>query len=132
MAKQKPAKQKKNKPNLNRPAPRPVVHLDYLRVYHEVLKHEEILDYELDDIFNATIKVLETNLVDKKLSQQPDGYNIEVLVSLVMEELVDKPKALEEALKDPSLRHIYEDIKGVKVSAETLKFTGRLKVDAAA
>lgn len=132
MAKQKPAKQKKNKPNLNRPAPRPVVHLDYLRVYHEVLKHEEILDYELDDIFNATIKVLETNLVDKKLSQQPDGYNIEVLVSLVMEELVDKPKALEEALKDPSLKHIYEDIKGVKVSAETLKFTGRLKVDAAA
>lgn len=93
MAKTKPAKQKKNKPNLNRPAPRPVVHLDYLRVYHEVLKHEEILDYELDDIFNATIKVLETNLVDKKLSQQPDGYNIEVLVSLVMEELVDKPTA---------------------------------------
>lgn len=132
MAKQKPAKQKKNKPNLNRPAPRPVVHLDYLRVYHEVLKHEEILDYDLDKIFDATIKVLETNLVDKKLSQRPDGYNIEVLVSLVMEELVDKPKALEEALKEPALKHIYDDITGVEDNAETLKFIGRMQVDAAA
>lgn len=121
MASKKPAKQKKVKVNLNKPAPRPVVHLEYLRVYHEVLKHEEVLDYDLDDIFNATIKVLEANLVDKKLSQQPDGYDVEVLVSLVMEELVDRPKALNEALKDPSLRSIYEDVTGLKVDPQTLK-----------
>lgn len=121
MASKKPAKQKKVKVNLNKPAPRPVVHLEYLRVYHEVLKHEEVLDYDLDDIFNATIKVLEANLVDKKLSQQPDGYDVEVLVSLVMEELVDRPKALNEALKDPSLRRIYEDVTGLKVDPQTLK-----------
>lgn len=112
MAKQKPAKQKKTKPNLNRPAPRPVVHLDYLRVYHEVLKHEEVLDYDLDKIFDATIKVLETNLIDKKLSQKPDGYNIEVLVSLVMEELVDKPTAeihdLTEQLERSKLAHNFD------------------------
>lgn len=96
MAGKKPAKQKKVKANLNKPAPRPVVHLDYLRVYHEVLKHEEVLDYDLDLIFDATIKVLQDNLADKKLSQQPDGYNVEVLVSLVMEELVDNTVSLED------------------------------------
>ena len=96
----KPAKQNKVKRNLNKPAPKPVVHLDYLRVYHEVLKHEEVLDYDLDDIFNATIKVLEENLVDKKLSQQPNGYDVEVLVSLVMEELVDNTVSLEDVAKE--------------------------------
>ena len=38
--------------------------------------------------------MLEENLVDKKLSQEPNGYNIEVLVSLVMEELVDNHNPL--------------------------------------
>lgn len=116
MAAKKPAKQNKVKRNLNKPAPRPVVHLDYLRVYHEVLKHEEVLDIDLDVIFQGTIKVLEENLVDKKLSQEPNGYDVEVLVSLVMEELVDKRK--------PALSAIYEELTGMEIDPITNKFTG--------
>lgn len=125
MASKKPAKQKKVKVNLNKPAPRPVVHLDYLRVYHEVLKHEEVLDYDLDVIFDATIKVLETNLVDKKLSQQPNGYDVEVLVSLVMEELVDKTVSLEEVAREMASELGFAG--DVKLVAEALRFAGHQK-----
>lgn len=125
MASKKPAKQKKVKANLNKPGPRPVVHLDYLRVYHEVLKHEEVLDYDLDVIFDATIKVLETNLVDKKLSQQPNGYDVEVLVSLVMEELVDKTVSLEEVAREMASELGFAG--DIKLVAEALRFAGRQK-----
>lgn len=100
MASKKPAKQNKVKPNLNKPAPKPVVHLDYLRVYHEVLKHEDVLDIELDDIFAATMRVLEDNLAKSKLSKEPDNLGVEILVSKVMEELVDKPVSLEDVAKE--------------------------------
>uniref|UniRef100_A0AAU8KXC0 Uncharacterized protein n=1 Tax=Pantoea phage Survivor TaxID=3232176 RepID=A0AAU8KXC0_9CAUD len=100
MASKKPAKQNKVKPNLNKPAPKPVVHLDYLRVYHEVLKHEDVLDIELDDIFAATMRVLEDNLAKSKLSKEPDNLAVEILVSKVMEELVDKPVSLEDVAKE--------------------------------
>lgn len=84
----KPAK--KVKPNLNKPEPRKVIHLSYLRVYHEVLKHEEILDIELDDIFNATVEVIDQHLVKMKMSVEPEAEDIEILVSEVMERLTQK------------------------------------------
>lgn len=87
----KVAKQpKKVKPNLNKPEPRKVIHLSYIRVYHEVLKHEEILDVELDDIFNATIAVMDENLAKLKMSVEPEDEDVEILVSEVMKRLCDK------------------------------------------
>ncbi len=108
MASKKPAKQNKVKPNLNKPAPKPVVHLDYLRVYHEVLKHEDVLDIELDDIFAATMRVLEDNLAKSKLSKEPDGLGVEILVSKVMEELVDKTESEEE--ENPLLKIVSREL----------------------
>lgn len=81
---------KKVKTNLNKPEPRKVIHLNYLRVYHEVLKHEEILDIELDDIFNATVEVIDGHLVKMKMSVEPEAEDIEVLVSEVMQRLTQK------------------------------------------
>jgi len=74
---------------LNKPV-KEVVHLGYLAVYHEVLKHEDILDIELSEIYNVVQEVIRENLVKLKMSNEPDGTDIEILVSEVMSRLCDK------------------------------------------
>lgn len=64
-----------------------IIHLDYLRVYHEVLKHEDVLDIELDTIFDATLFVVQRKLGQGKLDTTPDPLNIEILVKEVMDKL---------------------------------------------
>lgn len=64
-----------------------VVHLDYLRVYHEVLKYEDVLDIELDRIFDATVAVVQRKLGLGKLDTVPDSVSFEVMVREVMDRL---------------------------------------------
>lgn len=67
--------------------PKEVVHLDYLRVYHEVLKHEDVLDIELDQIFGATMTVVQRRLSKGKLNDAPDPTDVEIMVKEVMDKL---------------------------------------------
>lgn len=67
--------------------PKEVIHLDYLRVYHEVLKHEDVLDIELDQIFDATVSVVQDKLAKGKLTEQPEPESVEIMVKEVMEKL---------------------------------------------
>ena len=64
-----------------------IVHLDYLRVYHEVLKYEEVLDVDLDTIFNAVMSNLQRKLAKDKLSEIPDPTDIEIIIKEVMDKL---------------------------------------------
>lgn len=81
---------RKVKPNLSKLRAGEVLHLNYLRVYHEVLKHEDILDIELDDIYAAVVFVLQRRLSKCKLQEVPDPVDIEVLVKETMDRLVVK------------------------------------------
>ena len=77
-----------SKPRAVKPRPpKEVVHLDYLRVYHEVLKHEDVLDIELDQIFDATISVVQQRLAKGKLCDVPDPTVVEIMVKEVMDKL---------------------------------------------
>lgn len=78
---------KKIKPNTSRPPAKPVLHVQWLRAYHEVLKHEDVLDVELDVIYDAFQDVIKDTSVSAKMSDEPDGMAIEIVVSKVMEQL---------------------------------------------
>lgn len=79
--KQKSKTQKKVKSNLNKPEPRPIIHVNYLQVYHEVLKHEEVLDVELDVIFGHVQTVFDESLTASGMVKPPSPEAIEQLVS---------------------------------------------------
>lgn len=78
---------KKVKPNTSRPAVKEIVHVHWLKAYHEVLKHEEVLDIELDVIYGAFSDVIKDNIIKSKMSEEPDNTDIEILVSKVMHQL---------------------------------------------
>lgn len=65
-----------------------VFHLDYLRVYHEVLKHEDVLDIDLDVIYTAVVQTLRSKIGKTKTDGVPDPIEIEILVKEVMDKLV--------------------------------------------
>lgn len=69
-----------------------IVHLDYLRVYHEVLKYEEILDIDLDTIYNAVLACFQCKLAKDKMSDVPDPIDIEIMIKEVMDKLVKANK----------------------------------------
>lgn len=66
-----------------------IVHLDYLRVYHEVLKYEDVLDIDLDTIFNAVMANLQRKLAKDKLCEVPDPTDIEIIIKEVMDKLIN-------------------------------------------
>lgn len=72
-----------------------VIHLDYFRVYHEILKYEEVLDIDLDVIFDA----VNCNLLRKiskgvKLCEVPDPIELEIVIKEVMDKLVGQVKVI--------------------------------------
>lgn len=65
-----------------------IIHLDYLRVYHEVLKYEEVLDIDLDTIYEAVISNLQRKVARDKLTEVPDPVEIEIIIKEVMDKLM--------------------------------------------
>lgn len=64
-----------------------IIHLDYFRVYHEVLKYEEVLDIDLDTIFKAVISNLQRKLAKDKLCDIPDPMHIDIIAKEVVDKL---------------------------------------------
>lgn len=64
-----------------------IIHLDYLRVYHEVLKYEEVLDIDLDTIYEAVVSNLQRKATRDKLTEVPDPVEIEIIIKEVMDKL---------------------------------------------
>lgn len=64
-----------------------VVHLDYLRVYHELLKYEDVLDIDIDHIYEAVIDNINRKLAKTKLNGVPDPSEIEIIIKEVMDKL---------------------------------------------
>lgn len=87
MAKQaKPKKVKANPNSVNR---REMIHMDYLNVYNEVLKHDEVLDIDIDVILTVTKDVLAEELSLSKLSTAPDAFELEGLKDKILDKLND-------------------------------------------
>jgi len=64
-----------------------VVHLDYLRVYHELLKYEDVLDIDIDSIYEAVVDNINRKLAKAKLNTPPDPSEIEIIIKEVMDKL---------------------------------------------
>lgn len=65
-----------------------IVHLEYLSVYNEVLKYEDVMDIDLDDIYTACVKVIQRRLDKGKLVDCPQSGDIEILAKEVMDILI--------------------------------------------
>lgn len=86
------AKKPKVKVNLNKPAKRPIVNIQYFRVYNEVLKFEEVMDIDLDIIAEVVIDVMTDAAMESKLGDEPTESQIEALVSKIVDELITPVK----------------------------------------
>lgn len=64
-----------------------VIHIGYLSVYHEVLKYEEVLDLDIDIIFETTMNVIKDKLNKGYLDSLPDKSDIRNLVNTVIDKL---------------------------------------------
>lgn len=69
-----------------------IMHLDYLRVYHEVLKYEEVLDIEIDVIYEVVVSSLQRKLARDKLTEVPEPVEIDIIIKEVMDKLTGTNK----------------------------------------
>lgn len=67
-----------------------VIHVEYTRAYHELLKFEEVLDIDLDRIYQAYLKSLADFRIVKDLSQVPEKKDIELLIYNTLDRLEGK------------------------------------------
>lgn len=107
MSRQKPEKKKKPKQNTERVNRREMVHMDYLNVYNEVLKYEEVLDLDIDLILDVTKTVLGRELSLSKLASSPGPEELAELATKVIDEiraLKEFGEILEKAFVDRTLR----------------------------
>lgn len=85
-------KKPKVKVNINKPAKRPIVNIQYFKVYNEVLKFEEVMDIDLDRICEVIIDVMTDAAMESKLGDAPTTEQIEVLVAKIVDILKDEPE----------------------------------------
>lgn len=78
---------KKIKQNVERVNRREMVHIDYLNVYNEVLKFEEVLDIDIDVILDVTKSVFSRELSLSKLASSPTQDELQALTHQIIDEL---------------------------------------------
>lgn len=83
MAKQ--VKPKKVKANPNSVSRREMIHMDYINVYNEVLKFEEVVDVDIDHILSCTKDVLAEELSLTKLASSPSSEELETLADKILD-----------------------------------------------
>lgn len=104
MAKQ--AKQKKTKVNPAKVNRREMIHMDYLNVYNEVLKFEEVVDLDIDFILGVTKEVLSEELSLSKLSSTPSPHELEALAEKILDRIRDVQEPTDKLITDdPDLVH---------------------------
>lgn len=67
-----------------------VIHMDYFDVYHGVLKFEEVLDHDIDEILEAVKTVLSRKQRKVKLVAPPSESEIETLIKEVLDQVCKK------------------------------------------
>lgn len=68
-----------------------IIHIEYIRVYHEILKFEEVIDIDIDRIFQAYLKLLADVRKIKNLSKPPTRFDIDCMVDLLLMKLKNEP-----------------------------------------
>lgn len=63
------------------------LHTEYLRVYHEVLKYEEVIDINIDFIFQTFLKIVAQVREKVDLTIPPGQREITNMKELVLDEL---------------------------------------------
>lgn len=84
MANKRPKKSKQNPVSISR---REMIHLDYLNVYNEVLKYDEIIDLDIDLILDITKSVFQRELSLSKLASSPTPEELHALAIKVIDEI---------------------------------------------
>lgn len=99
--KQTPKKKGKQNPaSINR---REMIHLDYLNVYNEVLKYDEVIDLDIDLILDVTKSVFKRELSLSKLASSPTQEELEILTIKIIDEirgLRDVARTFKEVLQE--------------------------------
>lgn len=70
---------------------RRIIHVEYTRVFNEVLKYEEVMDIDLDKIFQYYLKLIADTRKIKNLSKPPTRNDIDALVDLLIVQLNHEP-----------------------------------------
>lgn len=84
MSNKRPKKSKQNPVSISR---REMIHLDYLNVYNEVLKYDEVLDLDIDLILDVTKSVFQRELSLSKLASSPTPEELHALAIKVIDEI---------------------------------------------
>lgn len=71
---------------------RKTIHIEYSRAYHEILKYEDILDFDLDRIYQTYLKVISELREDRNLNTYPLQGDIDNVVMLVIRRLKSEGK----------------------------------------
>ncbi|AEV89454.1 hypothetical protein OBP_017 [Pseudomonas phage OBP] len=81
----KPAK--KVKQNVERVNRREMIHMDFLDVYNEVLKYEEVIDLDIDLILDVTKSVFARELSLSKLASSPTPEELHDMATKIIDEI---------------------------------------------
>lgn len=63
------------------------IHVEYTRAYHETLKYEEVLNIDLDRIYQTYLKVLAEMRATKDLSRAPHQSDIDRIVDAILDKI---------------------------------------------
>lgn len=68
-----------------------VVHIEYFRAYNEVLKHDEVIDINIDLIFQTYLRVIADLRSKKDLISGPTQTDIDLVKGLLLDRLSSSP-----------------------------------------
>lgn len=66
------------------------VHIEYLRVYNDILKYEDVLDFELDYIYQTYLRVLAKLRSQIDFTKPPKQKDLDFLRDKVLDAIVNK------------------------------------------
>lgn len=71
---------------------RKLIHVEYIRAYHNILKYEEVIDIELDIIYQTYLNVIAKLRSEIDLTKSPEKNDILYVEELVIDKLLKVKK----------------------------------------
>lgn len=71
---------------------RKLIHVEYIRAYHNILKYEEVIDIELDIIYQTYLNVIARLRSEIDLTKSPEKNDILYVEELVIDKLLKVKK----------------------------------------
>lgn len=77
---------------MSRKRARKLIHVEYIRAYHNILKYEEVIDIELDIIYQTYLNVIAKLRSEIDLTKSPEKNDILYVEELVIDKLLKVKK----------------------------------------